>query len=78
MYCCSPFGLHAALPPVAHAAARRPPPFNLGPTIGDFPPRVRGPVARLFGGLRRLAVVARRRKLGSVLKRCEVEVEGVT
>ena len=44
-----PFSLHAALPPVAHAAARRPPFFNPGPTIGDFPPRVRGPVAGLFG-----------------------------
>uniref|UniRef100_M4B6E4 Uncharacterized protein n=1 Tax=Hyaloperonospora arabidopsidis (strain Emoy2) TaxID=559515 RepID=M4B6E4_HYAAE len=47
-----PLEPHAALPPVAHAARRTPPPFYLGPTMKDFPPKARGPVLWLPGGSR--------------------------
>ena len=54
------------LPPIAHAAEGKPPPSYPGPPVGGTSrPGRRGPVDRLFKGLRLLAVVARRRELGS-------------
>ena len=52
-------------PLVADAAERKPPPYDLGPPYGDFPPRAKGLAHRLIGGLRLLALVARKRELGS-------------
>ena len=41
-------------PLVADAAERKPPPYDLGPPSGDFPPTAK----ELIEGLRLLAVVA--------------------
>ena len=45
------FDSRAALSPVAHAARGHPPPYDLGPTMEDFPPKIRGPASWLSGGL---------------------------
>ncbi|KAE8905256.1 hypothetical protein PF003_g10800 [Phytophthora fragariae] len=38
--------------PAAHAVERSPPPFYLGLSMRDFPPKARGPVLLALGGLR--------------------------
>ena len=47
----SSFKSRATLPPVAHEARRNPPTFYPGPTMGDFPPKVRGQLPGFLEGL---------------------------